>query len=250
MVDTAHPPRCHPALTMKDRKPSHSKPSPDINTDGLPVEMPDFDSLIDEAVEMDDSTIAAKLNVKEFIRTHRRQTRHTALDARKVEKAIETIGTLPQPGETIHVIVGNTFAGFDLLPAFLKLAPSNRFDALYLTTLGFSRDNLSALEAMLKARQVKPATLKILCGDFFRRADSGLWDIGALLAKEHRFTFRSFRNHTKLILARLAGRSLVVESSANLRSCHNVEMFTFADNADLFDFHAAWIEEILSVAKP
>jgi hypothetical protein len=232
------------------RKPDADKPAQDINTDGLPIDMPDLDTLVDAAVEMDDSTIAAKLNVKEFIRTHRRHTRHTILDARKVETAIETIGTLPKPGETIHVIVGNAFAGFDLLPAFLSLTGASRFDELYLTTLGFSRDNLSTLQAMLQARQIRHDALKILCGDFFRRADSGLWDIGALLAKERRFTFRSFRNHTKIILARLAGRALVVESSANLRSCHNVEMFTLTDSAPLYRFHRGWIDEILSVAKP
>ena len=70
-----------------------------------------------------------------------------------------------------------------------------------------------------------------------------------MLAAEHGFTFKSYRNHTKLILAEIAGRCYVVESSANLRSCQNIEQFTLTQSHELFAFHAGWIDECLRFAK-
>ena len=220
-----------------------------LNTDGLDVGLPDFDALIDVDAEFDAVPIGAHFGGN-LARAQREPVRKmVTFDARKVKTAVECIRRMPERGESVHVIVGQAFAGFDLLPAFLELTGAPRFTRLYLTTLGFSRDNLAQLETMIRAGQMTWGGLNILCGDFFRRADSGLWDIGKLIAKEHGFTFKSYRNHTKLILAELDGRRYVVESSANLRSCQNIEQFTFTQSRALFDFHASWIDEVLKVAK-
>jgi hypothetical protein len=219
--------------------------------EGLPTELPDIDSLIDVDAEFDAVAIRDRFATKTFAYAHRRnRIKRTVFDARKISRAVDLLKSLPAPDESIHMIVGQEFAGFDLLPAFLQLAGAKSFEALHLTTLGFSRDNLAQLETMIKAREIPPRKLAILCGDFFRRADSGLWDIGKLLARTHRFTFKSYRNHTKIILAKISGRYYVVESSANLRSCQNIEQFTLSQSKALYDFHAAWIRDCLAIAKP
>jgi hypothetical protein len=227
-----------------------SKKNHEIDLAGLPVEMPDLDTLIDFNAEPDHVPIRDRFGVKTMARSCRQKSgRVVTFDLRKVKAAAECIERLPAPGEYVHMIVGQEFAGFDLLPAMLQLAGARKFGRLYLTTLGFSRDNLAQLETMLRAKQIDGRRLHILCGDFFRRADSGLWDIGRLLAKEWRFDFKSFRNHTKLILAELAGAFYVVEGSANLRSCHNLEQFTITRSEELFEFHQGWIRECLTFAK-
>jgi hypothetical protein len=37
----------------------------------------------------------------------------------------------------------------------------------------------------------------------------------------------------------------VVESSANLRSCSSIEQIMLTSDADLFDFHHTWIDELM-----
>jgi hypothetical protein len=220
-----------------------------MNLDGLPLDLPDLDTLTDTGAEFQSGPIRDQLGIDNAVFCHRERARKVdTFDLSKVRRAAAALRTMPGPGEYVHLIVGQEFCGFDLLPAFLELTKARRFDNLYLTTLGFSRDNLAQLGALLDAGRIQPRKLRILCGDFFRRADSALWDIGRLLAKERGFVFRSFRNHTKLILAELAGRFFVVESSANLRSCQNLEAFTLTQSKRLFQFHAGWIERVLKVS--
>jgi hypothetical protein len=223
-----------------------------LNLDGLPLELPDVDTLTDAETEGLRAREAGTAFGKDaWALTHREKaSKITTFDWRKVKAAADALERMPAPGEYIHAIVGQEFAGFDLLPAFLQLTGAKKFSRLYLTTLGFSRDNLAKLGQMFDARQIDPERLTILCAEYFRRVDSELWDIGALMAKEHGFGFRSFRNHTKLILAELAGRAYCVESSANLRSCTNIEQFTICQSRPLFDFHAAWIKKVFAASAP
>ena len=216
-------------------------------TDDLPEEMPD---LSDDSLKVSFSESAQEHGgrLKPFaIAKTVDNKRRGFIDATRANVIKGVLPRLPGKSKSIHVLVSQAFAGFDLVPHFLRLSGEKSFDSLYLTTLGFSRENLAALGEMVGA-SIPPACLKILCGDFFRRSDSGLWDIGALLAKERGFVFRSARNHTKLILAKIGGHHLVVESSANLRSCRSIETFTVSDSRDLFGFHKSWIDEVLKDA--
>ena len=156
---------------------------------------------------------------------------------------------LPANGEYLHVVTGGEFRGFDLLPAMLRLARAKRFDGLTLTTLGFSRENLEDLGQMVEAGMMPPKRLRILASDFFRRADSEIWQTGAEQAHRLGYGFRSTRNHTKLSLAAIAGKYFVVESSANLRSCANLEQFTMTQSRKLYDFHCQWIDAVWPTAE-
>ncbi|GEM_PF-1155028 len=196
-------------------------------------------------------TIARQLGVKVATWTTRTRSAKVQLrDARRFERAVEALDRLPDPGEYVHIVTGQEFRGFDLLPAMLRLAEAKTFTSLTLTTLGFSRDNLGELARMIQAREIPPAKLRILASDFFRRADKEIWHHGADQARRLGYGFRSTRNHTKLILAAIAGSHYVVESSANLRSCSNVEQFTMTQSKQLYDFHAGWIEQVWQTAEP
>ena len=41
------------------------------------------------------------------------------------------------------------------------------------------------------------------------------------------------------------GRCIVNESSANLRSCRNIEQFTMTHDRDLLEFHRQWMAEVM-----
>ena len=178
-----------------------------------------------------------------------RATRADAIDARRFERAVDALVRLPEPLEYIHIVTGQEFSGFDLLPAMLALSKAEAFDGLTLTTLGFSKRNLENLDAMIAAGKIQPCTLRILCSDFFRRSDTEIWQISRAQADRRGYGFRSTRNHTKLILAKIGGRPFVVESSANLRSCANLEQFCLCQSKPLYEFHAGWIQTVWPTAQ-
>jgi hypothetical protein len=171
------------------------------------------------------------------------------IDVRHFRRAVEAIERLPEEAEYLHLVVGGEFSGFDLLPAMLALSKAEAFEALTLTTLGFSARNLEHLDAMVEAGKVQARTLRILCSDFFRRADRTIWQTGRAQADRRGYGFRSTRNHTKLILAAISGKKYVVESSANLRSCANLEQFTITQSKALFEFHNGWLDIVWPTAQ-
>jgi hypothetical protein len=195
-------------------------------------------------------TIAQQLGRKVASFTLRqRAIRADAIDARRFERAVDAMVRLPEPLEYLHVVTGQEFSGFDLLPAMLALSKAEAFEALTLTTLGFSKRNLEHLDAMIEAGKVQARTLRILCSDFFRRADRDIWKIGRAQADRRGYGFRSTRNHTKLILANIGGKHYVTESSANLRSCSNLEQFTITQSTPLFKFHNGWLDVVWPTAQ-
>jgi len=55
----------------------------------------------------------------------------------------------------------------------------------------------------------------------------------------------SARTHAKVIgLAFEPEHFYVIEGSANLRSCNNLEQITMTNNRTLFEFHRRWIQSI------
>jgi hypothetical protein len=40
----------------------------------------------------------------------------------------------------------------------------------------------------------------------------------------------------------------VIESSANLRSCRNIEQFTMTNDRELLTFHRSWMETVIDDA--
>ena len=51
-----------------------------------------------------------------------------------------------------------------------------------------------------------------------------------------------------ILLMRSGDQRLIVESSANLRSCHNVEQATIINHDALYNFHRQWIEDLVTRA--
>ncbi len=235
---------------MREKAISVSKATKEMDLDGLDINLPDLDTLTDAATQIDSRRMSEMFGAEIFSLSHRETAaKVTTFDLRKVKTATDCIQRLPKPREYIHFVVGQGFAGFDLLPTISALEKNKPFTRLYLTTLGFNRDNIAQLQTLIDARKIAPAGLKVLCADFFRRADSALFDFGKIKAFENGYGWRSFRNHTKLILGKIAGKCYVVESSANLRSCQNIEQFLITQSEALFNFHANWIETIWKEAK-
>jgi hypothetical protein len=84
-------------------------------------------------------------------------------------------------------------------------------------------------------------------GESFHVAMAGnfnAWDLVPAVLR-----IAALRSHAKLLLFELTdGRKITVESSANLRSCRNVEQFSMTNDPALLSFHAGWIDELLTEA--
>jgi hypothetical protein len=137
------------------------------------------------------------------------------------------------------------FDSFDLIPAMLAHARPAMIEDLHLATLGFNHANAGRLLEMMDAGAIRKCTM--LTSAFYE-ADPKEAETCYRLAVElpaRGGWYCATRCHAKIIAARFTdGRCYVIESSANLRTCHNIEQFTITQDRDLLHFHRAWMEGV------
>lgn len=179
-------------------------------------------------------------------RTLRRQgTKRTTLHLLHVANAAKQIERMPSEGESIHCIMRGNYHAWDLIPAALKLSAPAKIAELYIATLGFNQANGRELLALLDGGHVGRVTF--LASVYFKDASPETYKPLAdeLLARGQRIA--AIRTHAKIQAYRLTdGRAIVVESSANLRSCRNIEQFCMTGSIDLYEFHRTWMDEVFS----
>lgn len=159
----------------------------------------------------------------------------------KLENAARLIERIPKRGESLHLISNGNFASWDIVPAILKLT-RKRILRLDIATLGFSRANVAEMAALLDAGKIAQVWLIYSC--YFRSTSQLESDylIDTMHGKPARFA--AIRNHAKLLLIELEkGPWLAVETSANLRSCKNIEQYVVTNDRPLLEFHRSWIED-------
>jgi len=196
------------------------------------------------------SSVERELATLAHLTTDRRLADRTARrrvkDARKEESAMAAIGKLPGPTESLHLVISGRFALWHVVPAIRQLA-GQTIDELRIATLGFSRDNIDALCAMLDAGEI--GRVWLLCSHYFKGTSTDTFTHAQdqLARRPGRAWFASLRTHAKLLLLKLAdGRTFTIESSANLRSCKNIEQMTLVGSRPVYAFHAGWIDELFA----
>jgi len=178
----------------------------------------------------------------------RAAAKRTMIDCRRVANAVQHIGRLPEPGESIHLVTAGGYSLFHHIPAANELIAPATIAYLGIATLGFSRENLERLLELLDSGQV--GRLDFLYSVYFKSNEK---EICARLTHElgrRGQRVLSMRTHAKMLLIETtAGGNFVIESSANLRSCKNVEQAVFTNDAELLDFHRGWLNEIFEGRK-
>lgn len=199
----------------------------------LPGDEPQFDTVANPEIDP-----AARLSADQsHIRT---PTRRLFVDYRADPDAYRHLKRLPKLGQSMHGVISGRYALFDLIPALIERTKSDIAD-LYVLSLGFSKKNGRDLCAMLDDRQVR--RVSFVCSHYFSKTSGGIYDavIPELIARKQRV--KAIRTHAKMILARMVdGRRFVCESSANLRSCKNIEQFVLTQCPKLYTFHRRWID--------
>lgn len=178
----------------------------------------------------------------------RRTDKAVMLDARRLQDAIEHIGRLPEPGEAFHLVTAKRYSLWHVIEATLHLAAPATIAYLGIATLGFSKTNLDDLLAEIDAGRI--GKVDFLFSVYFKSNERESCERLA-----HELTTRGQRvvamlTHAKVLLMELTdGTAYVVESSANLRSCSSIEQITMIHDAALFNFHAAWIDQLMEAKK-
>ena len=181
-------------------------------------------------------------------RTPRRRVFHNAL---RTKAAIEALNGLPADGETWHVVMAGSYDSFDLVDAMLAHAAPATITDLHLATLGFNAANARRLLELHDTGQVRRCTMIV---SMYYEADHKEKEVCYQLARELPARgqpghpggwYLATRSHAKIIAAAFTdGRHFVIESSANLRTCRNLEQFTITHDRGLFEFHRSWMHEV------
>lgn len=210
---------------------------PELNLHNIKPMFPEADRARDAGVKLPDE------------RSYRRHGHHATKNALAISAAAQVLDRLPEPGESIHIIMAGNFANWHFVPAILKLAAPATIRELTLATLGYDRSGTVQLADLLDNGKIGTCTL--LISVFFQAQETQLWGwlTHELLRRNCRIL--AARNHCKLMLFRMSdGRHFIMESSANLRSCRNHEQATLTADEGLYQFHAAWIDELFTRAAP
>lgn len=177
-------------------------------------------------------------------RLRTKATRRTFKQLLNVSNAAHAIDRLPDPDEAVHVIMSGNFAAWDIVPAALRLAGCGIAE-LFIATLGYNCKNARELFSLLDSGEVRQ--VGFVCSCYFR--DSNTKEFAELAdgLEERGQRIAATRSHAKVIAMRFTdGRTCTTESSANLRSCRNLEQLTLHGDPAVYDFHTAWITEQLS----
>lgn len=170
--------------------------------------------------------------------TGKRRTMKAMLN---VANAAHAIDRLPDHDEAVHIVMAGNFNAWDVVPAAIKLAGVG-IDSLAVATLGFNKRNADELLGLIDEGTIGSVAFLASCyfrdqnGREFTHLADGLEERGQQIAAS--------RSHAKVIAMRFAdGRTCTTESSANLRSCRNLEQMTLHGDPAVYDFHANWITE-------
>ena len=171
----------------------------------------------------------------------KRQTTHLL----HVANAAKHIEQLPGSGESLHGIMRGNYNAWDFVPAVLQLASPVTIDHLFVATLGFNKANAGELMLLLDSGKIRSCTF--ICSCYFRDTSSDIYQPLAAGLLERRQKVAAVRSHAKLLgFAMSDGRHFLIESSANLRSCRNIEQFALHADRDLYEFHKGWIDSLFA----
>jgi hypothetical protein len=208
-----------------------------IDVANLPAVFPDA------AGPIRNTTAGLTESIKHTRNVERRQFR----DCTRVANACKALGGLPAAGESWHIVMAGNYNQWDLVASVLKLAEPATVAWLGVCTLGFAGSNTAELFRLLDAGKVGECWY--IFSNYFRSTETKLVDelVGGMERRNQRCL--CMRSHCKLLLFQLSdGRHLANESSANLRSCRNLEQACFSNDGGLLTFHKAWMDRMFQEA--
>ena len=162
---------------------------------------------------------------------------------REARLAADLLPTLPEPGEAVHCLMTGRYDLTQVVVATLALKPCR---TLRIATLCFSRRNLTDLCGVLDSGRA--AALTLVVSDFFKGHNADLHEAASAdLSQRPGSRLVAARSHCKVVAFDYDDADgLVFEGSANLRTNKNREQLTAIRDRPLHDWHAGWIDAMVT----
>jgi len=161
----------------------------------------------------------------------------------QLAEAVGVLSVLPAEGESLHAIMTGRHDLMHLIVAAVDRL--GIIESMRLATLSYNGRNLAEMLALLDSGKVK--TLALLCSAFFRDHNKELWEETLSEFRDRGQRAAAARSHCKVVTMAVAcGTRYTLEGSANLRTNSNREQFALFRDAALHDWHAGWIDELVS----
>jgi hypothetical protein len=161
----------------------------------------------------------------------------------QLAEARDALAVLPGPGEAVHCPMTGRYDLMHLLVCLIDRLGS--VEAMRIATLSYNGRNLAEIVRLLDTGAVRKLTL--LCSQFFAQHNTELWDETLEAFRDRGQRAAAARSHAKVVTFAAGGRRrLTLEGSANLRSNGNREQLLLADGAGLHDWHARWIDQLVT----
>ncbi len=161
----------------------------------------------------------------------------------QLAEAADVLAVLPAEGESLHAVMTGRYDFMHLIAVLVDRI--GIIEKCRIATLSYNRRNLAEMLALIDAGKVK--TLTLLCSAFFRDHNKGLWEETLTEFRERGQRAAAARSHCKIVTLAAAGSARwTMEGSANLRTNSNREQFALFRDAGLHDWHATWIDELVT----
>ncbi len=179
----------------------------------------------------------------------RKPRRRRQLRALRQEKLEEFLQRLPEPGETLHIVSNGSFDYWNFAPVTLQLLAAKERDpaVFYGSTWTMNRSNVLQLLSLYDQKKLSSVTM--FSGLYFKRREPAVYTTLASGLIDRGQRFLCFENHTKIMLLGAPPDWIVMEGSANFTANPRLEQNTISNDQELFDFHKAWMEELLTKCR-
>lgn len=198
--------------------------------------MVDF-TWIDSTKQLEKSTTLSESRII------KRQLRLTTKNAMKCEIAADILRSLPQPGESWHIVGNGSFDYYSFIPVIVDLLGGTNV-VFHGSTWTMNRENVIDLLSLFD--QGKISQIAMLTGLYFKRRESSVYASLIEGLQERGQRFMALENHAKVTLLQHADSWIVMEGSANYTANPRIEQYCIINDQKLYDFHKLWMDEALS----
>ena len=175
---------------------------------------------------------------------HTQDAKHKTLKALQRKFAMEHIGEIPKPGQSVHIITNARVDFWDFTPALLNLAAPRIALRWYGSTWILNRRN--AIELLQLRDEGKIRSAGLITGIYFKRREAAVFATVYEGLRKRGDRFKACLNHSKWIAMVLDdGTGLVCISSANFTENGNIETHCLTNDRAVFDFYADFADDLL-----
>lgn len=160
----------------------------------------------------------------------------------KVSSLLEIWQSLPHIHESQHIISDGTFDFYSFVLAAMEIHPEP-FDEMHMATWLMNMPISQDIAEKFATGRIRGVT--IIAGKYIRQRTPSVYGFLQGEAARPGFTFKTGRNHSKIILLRSESVTLTIQASANITENPRTEQFVVTTHPDVYGLHKKWMNEFI-----